>query len=51
VQQKRLRSKVKILIGGPAVSEKTCEEYGVDAYGKDARDGINKTENLLRNAA
>jgi methanogenic corrinoid protein MtbC1 len=51
LQQKRLRRKVKILIGGPAVSEQTCEEYGVDAYGKDARDGINKTENLLRNAA
>lgn len=51
LQQKRLRRKVKILIGGPAVSEQTCEEYGVDAYGKDARDGINKTENLLRNVA
>jgi len=49
LQQKRLCRKVKILIGGPAVSEQTCEEYGVDAYGKDARDGINKTENLLRN--
>jgi methanogenic corrinoid protein MtbC1 len=49
LQQKRLHRKVKILIGGPAVSEQTCEEYGVDAYGKDARDGINKTENLLRN--
>ena len=51
LQQKRLRSKVKILIGGPAVSEQTCEEYGVDAYGKDARDGINKAENLLRDEA
>ena len=49
LQQKRLCRKVKILIGGRAVSEQTCEEYGVDAYGKDARDGINKTENLLRN--
>jgi methanogenic corrinoid protein MtbC1 len=48
--QKKLRSKVKILIGGPAVSEQTCEEYGVDAYGKDARDGVNKAENLLRDA-
>jgi len=51
LQQKKLRSKVKILIGGPAVSEQTCEEYGVDAYGKDARDGINKAENLLRDEA
>ena len=51
LQQKKTRSKVKILIGGPAVSEQTCEEYGVDAYGKDARDGIKKAENLLRGEA
>ena len=51
LQQKKLRGKVKILIGGPAVSEQTCEEYGVDAYGKDARDGIKKAENLLRDEA
>jgi len=48
LQQKKLRGKVKILIGGPAVSEQTCEEYGIDAYGKDARDGIKKAENLLK---
>jgi len=48
LRQKKLGSEVKILIGGPAVSEQTCEEYGVDAYGKDARDGIKKAENLLR---
>ena len=51
LQQKKLHSKVKILIGGPAVSEQTCEEYGVDAYGKDARDGLNKAENLLKDEA
>lgn len=48
LQQKKLGGKVKILIGGQAVSEQTCEEYGVDAYGKDARDGIKKAENLLK---
>ena len=48
LRQKKLGSAVKILIGGPAVSEQTREEYGVDAYGKDARDGIKKAENLLR---
>lgn len=51
LQQKKTSRKVKILIGGPAVSEQTCEEYGVDAYGKDARDGIKKAENLLRGEA
>lgn len=48
LQRKKLGGKVRILIGGQAVSEKTCEEYGVDAYGKDAREGIKKAENLLR---
>lgn len=51
LQQKKSRGKVKILIGGSAVSEKTCEKYGVDAYGKGARDGVNKAENLLRDEA
>ncbi len=51
LQRKKLGGKVKILIGGQAVSEKTCKEYGVDAYGKDAREGIKKAENLLREEA
>jgi methanogenic corrinoid protein MtbC1 len=49
LEQKELRNKVKILIGGKAVSEKTCEKYRVDAYGKNGRDGVIKIKNLLRN--
>ena len=48
LRQEKLGNEVKVLIGGPAVSEQTCEKYGVDAYGKDARDGIKKAENLLK---
>ena len=44
---KGISGKVKILIGGQAVSERTCEEFGVDAYGKDAREGVEKAEALL----
>lgn len=51
LQQSKLGSKVKILIGGPAVSEQTCEKYSIDAYGKDARDGIRKAEKLLSDLA
>jgi methylmalonyl-CoA mutase cobalamin-binding domain/chain len=46
LHQKGLRAKVKIVIGGRAVSEKTCKEYGVDAYAEDAWDCVRKVRNL-----
>ena len=47
LRQENLRDKVKIVIGGPAVSEKIRREYGVDAYAKDAWDCVRKVRNLL----
>ena len=47
LQQENLRDKVKIVIGGPAVSEKIRREYDVDAYAKDAWDCVKKVRNLL----
>jgi 5-methyltetrahydrofolate--homocysteine methyltransferase len=47
LQRRNLHDKIKIVIGGKAVSEKTREEYGVDAYAKDAWDCVTKVEALL----
>ena len=47
LQQRKVRNKVKIVVGGRAVSEKTCSEYGVDAYAKDAWDCVKKVKGLL----
>jgi 5-methyltetrahydrofolate--homocysteine methyltransferase len=50
LQSRNLRDKMKIVIGGNAVSEKTREEYGVDAYAKDASDCVKKVKVLLSKA-
>jgi len=34
LKQKKLRDKVRIVVGGQAVSEQTCKEYDVDAYAR-----------------
>jgi len=47
LKQRKLSGKVKIVIGGRAVSEQTCKEYGVDAYAKDAWDCAKKVKDLL----
>ncbi len=47
LNQKGLLGKIKIVIGGRAVSEQTCREYGIDAYAKDAWDCVRKVRNLL----
>lgn len=47
LQQRGLGGKVKTVIGGRAVSEQTCKEYGIDAYAKDAWDCVKKVRNLL----
>jgi len=47
LEEKGLRDKIKVVVGGRAVSEKTCEEYGVDAYAKDAWDCVKKVKELL----
>ena len=47
LRQRNLRNKVKIVIGGQAVSEQTCKEYCVDAYAKDAQDCVEKVKRLI----
>jgi len=48
LKQRNLRNKIRIVIGGQAVSEQTCKEYGVDAYAKDAWDCVKKVKHLLK---
>jgi len=47
LKRERLRDKIKVIIGGNAVSEKTCRDYGLDAYAVDAQDGLQKVKALL----
>ena len=47
LKQKKLRDKVRIVVGGQAVSEQTCKEYDVDAYAMDADDCVEKVRRLL----
>jgi methylmalonyl-CoA mutase cobalamin-binding domain/chain len=48
LQRKGLIGKIRTVIGGRAVSEQTCKEYGIDAYAKDAWDCVKKVRSLLR---
>ena len=47
LREKGLKDKIKVIIGGRAVSEETCKEYGLDAYAKDAWDCVKKVKALL----
>jgi len=47
LKEKGLKDKIKVIIGGRAVSEETCKEYGLDAYAKDAWDCLKKVKVLL----
>ncbi|HUV98472.1 MAG TPA: cobalamin-dependent protein [Candidatus Paceibacterota bacterium] len=47
LKRERLRDKIKVIIGGTAVSEKTCRDYGLDAYAVDAQDGLQKVKALF----
>ena len=49
LQQEKLIGIIKTVIGGQAVSEQTCQEYGIDAYAKDAWDCVKKVKQLLAN--
>ncbi len=48
LKQRKLRDKVRIVVGGQAVSEQTCKEYEVDAYARDAEDCVKKVARLLK---
>lgn len=47
LRDKELKDSVKTIIGGRAVSEETCKEYGIDAYAKDAWDCVIRVKDLL----
>lgn len=47
LHQKGLSNSVKTIIGGRAVSEETCKEYGIDAFARDAWDCVRKLRDLL----
>jgi len=47
LQKRQLSEKIKIVVGGRAVSEQTLQEYGVHAYAKDAWDCVRKVKSLL----
>lgn len=47
LNQKIPEKKVKIIIGGNAVSERIRIEYGIDAYAANAQECVNKVETLL----
>lgn len=47
LERKKLRDKVKVIIGGNAVSGQTCKEYRLDAYAVDAQDGLQKVRALF----
>ncbi|UCE95299.1 MAG: cobalamin-dependent protein [Candidatus Bathyarchaeota archaeon] len=47
LEREKLRDKVKVIIGGNAVSEQTQKEFGLDAYAVDAKECVKKVEALL----
>lgn len=49
LQRRKLIGTIKTVIGGQAVSEQTCQEYGIDAYAKDAWDCVRKVTKLIAN--
>ncbi len=47
LKKENMRDKVKVIIGGNAVSERTRKTYQLDAYAADAQDCLKKVKNLL----
>lgn len=47
LERGKLRNKIKVLIGGNAVSEKIRIEYEIDAYASDAQESVEKVKTLL----
>lgn len=46
-----LRSTVKIMVGGGAITEQWAKEVGADAYGGDAREAVEKGKKLINGLA
>jgi 5-methyltetrahydrofolate--homocysteine methyltransferase len=47
LKKENLQDKIRVIIGGNAVSEKTCKDYEIDAYAVDAQDSVQKVKALL----
>ncbi|MFP3985118.1 MAG: B12-binding domain-containing protein [Candidatus Bathyarchaeia archaeon] len=47
LKKESLRDKIKIIIGGNAVSEQTRSDYELDAYAADAQECLHKVQSLL----
>ena len=47
LDREKLRDKIKVVIGGNAVSEEVRDKYGLDAYAVDAQDCLKKVKSLL----
>lgn len=47
LEEKGLREKVKVLVGGAAVTEKFASDIGADAYCEDAGEGVLKAKMLM----
>lgn len=47
LKKEKLRNRIKVIIGGNAVSEQTCIDYKLDAYAIDAQDCLKKVKALL----
>ncbi len=48
LEEKGLRDKIKVIIGGAPTSEDFAKEIGADSYGKDAFAAIREAEKLLK---
>ncbi len=49
ISEEGLRENIKIIIGGPFLSEKTCNYVGADAYTNNGDDGIEIIKNWMVN--
>jgi dimethylamine corrinoid protein len=49
LQDLKLRDKYMVIVGGAATTQEWAKDIGADAYGKDANDGIMKTQEFCRN--
>jgi 5-methyltetrahydrofolate--homocysteine methyltransferase len=47
LQERGLRDRVKVVIGGAAVTEKFASEIGADGYGTDANDAVKVVKRLM----
>jgi 5-methyltetrahydrofolate--homocysteine methyltransferase len=47
LEEKGLREKVKVLVGGASVTEKFASDIGADAYCEDAGEGVRKAKELM----